>query len=116
MSGAAVRRQGWADVTLLDFAALDVLRSADPLGALARYWDALHADPANVFRGERPNRLTDEGVAWLDGLRAELLAGPYVSEDATAARRIAAELVRCLGTLCVLNAARAVREGAGFRL
>lgn len=99
----------WADVTLGEFDALDLLRSPDPVHAVHTYWDALHAMPENVFRGQEPSRLTAEGVAWLTGLRAELLAGAYLAADATAARRIAQDVLR-LGTLTIVNAARVARE------
>jgi hypothetical protein len=107
----AHRPTPWASVTLAQFAALDILRSPDGLAAVDRYWDAMHAHPANIY-SERPTRLTEAGLAWFAALRAELAAGAYLAEDATDAVRIAEDCIRGLGLLTVMGTRRLAEGGA----
>lgn len=109
MSALIERPVDWAGVSIREFDALAVLtRGGDVERALNAYWDALHADPANIFRGDKPNRLTPEGSAWLAELVA-LARDPHTSERAqlTAAR----EFITCLGFMATSNVARALFGG-----
>ena len=93
---------GWGDVTILEFAALDLISDPNALARVNRYWDELHVDPANMWPGEKPNRLTPAGVAWL----ADLHERYTVTTPARDAALMAREIINGLGTLHVLNSQR----------
>ncbi len=89
----------WSNVTLGEFAALDVLRRPDAEVHLNRYWLTVHA--ANPFRGDQPTRLTDEGRTWLAELQSAV-AGTDEGAEIAAAR----EFLRRMGTLTVMGTKR----------
>jgi len=93
---------GWGDVTLREFAALDIIRDPDAVTRLNRYWDELHVNPANMWPGETPGRLTPEGVAWLADLHERFT----VDTPADEAARMAREVLDGLGILLVMNVPR----------
>lgn len=97
---------GWGDVTLREFAALDIIRDPNALARLNRFYDNLHADPANVFRGDRPNRLTPDAEKWLADMHERYTPTTSARDAATMAR----ELLDGLGILTVMNATRAPEE------
>jgi hypothetical protein len=99
-------RVSWAHVTLAEYAALDILRHADPESVLNRVWDDIHEH--NPFRGESPDRLSDSGRVWLADLRDTVATTLDERDEQTAAR----DMVKSLGTLTVTAAHRLIRTGA----
>lgn len=102
----------WADCTLREFDALNLL-AGDGIAALNEYWDNLHADPANVARGDEPNRLSESGAAWFaelqDRVRVLDTSSRAAGADITPYRDIARELLSSLGFMSVCNAAAILR-------
>jgi hypothetical protein len=99
----AVIRADWGSVTLAEYAALDVIWCADPELILNATWDEM--DTHNPFSDGTPTRLTDDGRAWLAGLRETVTTTFDEREQIRAAR----ELVRSMGTLVTMAAKRRTR-------
>lgn len=103
-TAATIVRADWSRVTLGEYAALNVLTSPDPVGLLDAVWDEIHEH--NPFRGDTPTRLTDDGRAWLDTLRATALDTP----DEHELIRVTREFHTGIGSL-VIGAAERRRKG-----
>ena len=100
-----------------EFDALNLL-AGDGIAALNQYWDNLHADPANVARGEEPTRLTVSGVAWFaelqDRVRVLDTSSRAAGADVTPYREVARELLSALGFMAVCNAAAILQRRASW--
>ena len=96
-----------------EFDALSLL-AGDGVAALNEYWDNLHADPANVARGDEPTRLSESGAAWFAELQDRVRVLDTTSRaacgDVTPYRDIARELISSLGFMSVCNAAAILRR------
>lgn len=96
-----------ADWTLLEYAAIRILLSADPLAAVYAYWDDTYSkrivlETANGIDDDNgPCRFTDDGVAWL----AEL-AERVQSLDDRVTIAAAREFIKSMGALAVSGIAR----------
>jgi hypothetical protein len=100
MTMATITRADWSSVTLAEYAAINLLARPDVNDALDRTWDDIHEH--NPFRGDTPNRLTDDGRAWL----AQLHQTVTRHQDEHAVIAAGRELVKALGLLTVMATAR----------
>jgi hypothetical protein len=98
-----IMRADWGHVTLAEYAALDVIWTANPELILNSVWDEIHEH--NPFRGDSPSRLSDDGRAWLAGLRETVTTTFDEREQIRAAR----EFVSSMGTLMTMAAKRRIR-------
>jgi hypothetical protein len=98
-----ITRADWGSVTLAEYAALDIITRPDAEAILNRVWDDIHEH--NPFRGDEPNRLTDDGRVWLAGLHSTVTE----SADEREVIRAAREFVSSMGTLTTMAAKRAMR-------
>ena len=101
----------WSNVTLAEYAALDIIRRDDAEQLLNRYWDRLRADRAvielnGIADDDPPTRLTPEGQSWLAELHTTVVSTLDERELIAAAR----DFVRNMGTLLTVNVAREVRQ------
>lgn len=103
MSAGAIVRADWSGVTLGEYSAHAILASADALTHMNAYWDdiAVH----DLCGDGTPNRLTDDGAAWL----CELQAAYESANDERDVIRMGREFVREFGTMLVSNVARSIR-------
>lgn len=90
----------WADVTLGEFAGINLLLCHDAEDRLNRYWDETHHLNVLVEPGDTPTRLTADGRTWLADLRRQVIEAECPCVERAASR----ELTRCLGTLAVMGA------------
>lgn len=96
-----ITRANWTHVTLGEYAALELMRRADPVATLNAVWDDMHAH--NMFADEAgPTRLTDEGITWITELRDRMAR----TLDEQVLIDGAREVLRSLGTLTVTAAVR----------
>lgn len=95
-------RTEWADVTLAEFAALDLAASPDAVARVHAYWQSIYAAGKTPLATE-PSRLTDHGAAWLSGLRRPVILA-HRQSDAAPARKLAHEIIAGLGMLTSVNA------------
>jgi hypothetical protein len=96
-------RANWGNVTLAEYAAIELVGRDDALELVHGYWDYVHTLD-NPFKGPDANRLTPAGVEWLARMHDAVLS-PNDTECQAAAR----EIVHGLGLLTVLNAVRIAR-------
>lgn len=88
----------WGDVTVREFAALQLVADPDAIAKLNTYWDELYE--VNPLRGESPTRLTLEGETWLNALHERY---DTVTTPAGEAIAIAREVLNGLGILAVMR-------------
>lgn len=105
MSAGAVRAD-WSSVTLAEYDALRIIRREDAETLLNRYWDGIADYDLCRDPGEPATRLTDEGSAWLAGLRETY----YTTPDERELIRIARDFVASMGTLLTCHVAREIRQ------
>ena len=94
----------WADVTLAEYAALDLVRDADAVRNIDLYWQCMFDAGAYPFEDEAP-RLSDRAgeafAEWADRLTR-------VGHDSWASAVLAREVLGQLGTLTVMQYRQAV--------
>lgn len=96
--------RSWANVTLAEYDALEIMRHEAAEDHLNAYWDELQRlDP---FNDGPATRLTDEGRTWLRALR-------HTYHHATDDRQVqdaATDFVRRMGLLATVNVAKTLRR------
>lgn len=96
-------RASWSDVTLAEYAALDIIWREDCETLLNAYWDALHASGRVITNNDEPlgepTRLTADGSTWL----AELHATVTTTTDEREQIKAAKDFMRSMGVMLTMS-------------
>lgn len=99
----------WGNVTMAEYDALAIIRRADAESLLNRFWDQVHRERV-IIAGDSdcdgPDRLSDDGRAWLSDLHTRY----HETTDENELIAMARDFVKSMGTLLTVNVAEDARS------